>query len=479
MGGKRRRYLLAALGWLALQALSGCDSHTTGHAGTTRAEVGRVPASPQRPGDPEKGYAALINRSIVTCGLPYRAYRKLAGASPLAPAEKLPGRTGRNAELPYMLTAHLATSGVELVTTNCLSCHAATFNGKLILGLGNEFLDLTRDPLIAVEDASALVAPGAETTEWRRWSDRLAVISDRLMTETIGVTSGHHPTLALMAHRDPRTLAWSATPLIEPPSTKPLPVSIPPWWNLGKKHALFYNAQARGDHVGHMLLASLVCTDSVADLAAIDAWFVDVRAYLASLQPPKYPFPIDQALAEQGDAVFQDNCKLCHGTNGEDGRYPNKVIALGKVKTDPELARQGFGNSDRFLTWFQDSFYGQRSQTAPALGYIAPPLAGVWATAPYLHNGSVPTIAALLDSGSRPTHWTFDRTGAARPDYDQRQLGWAYRTLPHGKAGAMSWDERNRIYDTRQAGSGNQGHIFGDQLSETARAALLEYLKTL
>jgi hypothetical protein len=248
---------------------------------------------------------------------------------------------------------------------------------------------------------------------------------------------------------------------------------------MGKKHAIFYNAEGRGDHVRYMILASTTCTDSVDEAAEIDDWFVDVRAYLASLQPPKYPFAIDRGLADQGEGIFQDTCKKCHGTYGDSPRYPNQVVALGKVGTDPELASKGFSDADRFLDWFQRSFYGELSQAAPALGYIAPPLDGVWATAPYLHNGSVPTIAALLDSRSRPTFWRFEREGDDHPAYDEARLGWAYRELEHGKAGAMSWDERNKIYDTSLTGYGSQGHTYGDDLSELERLALMEYLKTL
>ncbi|WP_295399137.1 c-type cytochrome [uncultured Thiocystis sp.] len=468
------------LGMLALSAsMTGCDRSPREHEGVFKAEVGRVPASPQRPGDPDKGYEALINRSVITCGLPYRVYRKHAGACPPVPGQQFPGRTGRNAELPYMLTAHVAQSGVELVTSNCLGCHAATFNGELVMGLGNEFLAMTIDPLRAVEELGGFMADGVEAAEWRRWAARVTVIADDMMTGTVGVNAARNPTLALMAHRDPRTLAWSDDLLIEPPPERPLPVSVPPWWNLGKKHALFYNAEGRGDHARQMMLAAILCTDSVEEAAVLDGWFVDVRAYLATLKSPKYPFPIDQGLAEQGGRIFQGKCKACHGLHGKDGRYPNRVIALGRIKTDPALARQGFGESDRFLKWFQNSFYGQGSQAAPALGYIAPPLDGVWATAPYLHNGSVPTLAALLDSRSRPTYWAFERAGDARPVYDQGQLGWAYRTLKQGKVGAMSWAERDQIYDTSLIGYGNQGHAFADGLSVAERAALLEYLKTL
>ncbi|MBK1723195.1 c-type cytochrome [Thiocystis violacea] len=460
-------------------AVTGCEQGVEEHGGIYKAEVGSVPAFPQRPGDPEKGRDAFLNRSIVTCGIPDRVYRKMAGEAPVESEQRLAGRAGRNAELPYRLTATQSRSGVELVTSNCLGCHAAVFGDAVIVGLGNEFLDMTQDPLLAVEAAGAVDMSEVERAEWRRWADRITAIADDIMTDTVGVNSANNITLALMAHRDPMTLAWSNTPLIEPPPEKPLPVSVPPLWNLGKKRALFYNAEGRGDHARYMMLASTACADSVEEAAAIDAWFIDVRAYLATLRAPKYPFPVDPVLAEQGRGVFQQTCKECHGSHGEGGRYPNKVVALGKVKTDPALARMGYSDADRFRRWFQRSFYGALSQAAPALGYIAPPLDGVWATAPYLHNASLPNLELLLDSQRRPKYWAFDREGDQLPAYDRQGLGWAYRVLEQGKSGAMSWDERNRIYDTTLPGYGNGGHSFGDALTSAERAALLEYLKTL
>ena len=52
-------------------------------------------------------------------------------------------------------------------------------------------------------------------------------------------------------------------------------------------------------------------------------------------------------------------------------------------------------------------------------------------------------------------------------------------SISFGKVGAMSWAERDQIYDTSLIGYGNQGHAFADGLSVAERAALLEYLKTL
>ena len=225
-----------------------------------------------------------------------------------------------------------------------------------------------------------------------------------------------------------------------------------------------------------MLLAATICTDTVTDTAAIDAWFPDVRAYIESLGPPKYPFPINRGLVTQGREIFAANCARCHGSYGDDAAYPNRVIGLPRIGTDPALATSAFKDSDRFIRWYNQSFLGEISRVAPALGYIAPPLDGIWATAPYLHNGSVPSIRMLLESKKRPTYWRF---AAEIPALDQQELGWGYRAVPYGKAGAMSWEERNRIYDTTLPGYSNRGHTFGDGLTEAERDALLEYLKTL
>jgi len=438
------------------------------------AEPGEIPASPQRAGDPAVGRLALLNRSVVTCGLPYSAYAASTGAP--APEYELPGREGRNAELPYSLTVHTSKSGVELVTSNCLGCHAAPLNGELVIGLGNEFLDFTGDPVMAVEAAGAYVEGEADAAEWQRWADRLAAIAPYAMTDTVGANPAQAITLALMAHRDPKTLAWSDEPLMALPDSEVLPVSVPPWWNVKKKHAMFYNGQGRGDHVATMILASTTCTDTVAEAREIDRWFVDVAAYIASLEPPAYPWSIDRALAEDGERLFNRECKECHGRYGATERYPNKLVALDEVGTDPAMAEVAVDGARDYIRWFERSFYGRRADAVPGLGYVAPPLDGVWATAPYLHNGSVPTIAALLDTRTRPTYWRHD---GADPAYDQGALGWRYRELTRDREQFASLEEQKWVYDTTRPGYGNQGHDFGDELTDAERRALLEYLKTL
>ncbi len=439
-----------------------------------KAEPGPVPPAAQRQGDPEIGYDVLVNGSYVTCGRPYSAWVRIAGSS--ESTLTLPDRAGRNADMPYYLTAHRNDQGVEIVSGNCLWCHGGLFNDELVIGLGNESLDFTEDARALVDAVGTYVYGEAATAAWRKWAQRISAMAPYMITDTVGVNPAPNLTLALIAHRDPQTLEWSEELRMDPPPERPLPVSVPPWWRMGKKHAMFYNAMGRGDHARYMMMKALVCSDSVEEARSIDAQFPDVRAYIASLTPPAYPFPIDAAQAEQGKTVFERHCSACHGTYDPEESYPNLVVGLEEVGTDPAYARGSYLEADRFMDWFNRSWFGEISQARPALGYIAPPLDGIWATAPYLHNGSVPSIAALLDSRTRPKYW---RRSFDSKDYDQKTLGWVYQVLTHGKDGTSDPSEQKRIYDTTLHGYSNAGHNFGSELSSAERRSVIEYLKTL
>lgn len=437
-----------------------------------RSDTGIVTASPQRPGDPVAGYAALVNAPYVSCGIPYDAFTR--ALPEVAQADLLPGREGLNATLPYAFTAHENADGVVIVSSNCLTCHAAEIEGELIVGLGNEFADFTQDPRRLVLQTGNLVRGAAETRAWERWADRIDGIAPYIQTGTVGVNPATNLTWALMAHRDPETLAWSTEPLIEPPQTEPLPISVPPWWGMRDKAAMFYTTIGRGDHSTFMLLASMLCVDSVAEFDSVDAYADDIRAYIASLEAPDWPHPVDAEQAALGAAIYARGCAVCHG--GEGTPYPNLVVPLSEIGTDPAYATLATdGSRDRFYDWIARSPYGDADSAAPAPGYIAPPLDGIWATAPYLHNGSVPSLWALLSPTDRPTYWRHVLPRA----YDREDVGWRFETLAFGQAGEADPDLRRRIYDTTRFGYGNGGHAYGADLSEVERAALIEYLKTL
>ncbi|HEX5060873.1 MAG TPA: c-type cytochrome [Kofleriaceae bacterium] len=430
-----------------------------------------LPADTQRPGDAAKGYDFLINGGYITCGIP----KSIAPSG--SAADRMAGRTGDNAALPYYWSAATSAEGVRVVSANCMFCHAGKINDQLVIGLGAADRDFTGDQVALLDTALGLVS-GVEKTELERFRDRMAAIADYSRTITIGVNPADSLTAALFSHRDPATLAWSAEPMIPlPPAIVP-PVDVPPWWRMSKKHTMFYNAAGRGDHARIMMAASLLCTENVAEAQMIDQAFVDVRAWIeSSVQPPAWPFgAVDTQLVAKGKTVFEATCAKCHGTYGEGGVYPNQLVPLADIGTDSTLVEGENQFAGAFVEWFAASFWGQTSRLEPSIGYVAPPLDGVWATAPFLHNGSVPTIEALLDSSKRPKYWT--RTFQST-DYDPATLGWKFTKLDHGHAGEPTAGARVKIYDTTQAGYGNGGHTFGDDLSDSERKAVLEYLKTL
>jgi hypothetical protein len=239
---------------------------------------------------------------------------------------------------------------------------------------------------------------------------------------------------------------------------------------------MFNLGEARLDHARIMMAASMLCTDTIDELESIDAYAPDIRAYIESIEPPSYPFPVNADLSETGRGIFNTTCAQCHGSYDGSEAYPSRLVPLDVVQTDSTLVDFAHGDGLAYIDWFNRSYFGELSKAAPGPGYVAPPLDGIWATAPFLHNGSVPNIAMVLNSVQRPELWRHDVSDASDPEsYDQSRLGWRFSTLTEEQAA----EPDNRIYDTQVPGYSNSGHVFGDHLSEQERAAVIEYLKTL
>jgi mono/diheme cytochrome c family protein len=211
--------------------------------------------------------------------------------------------------------------------------------------------------------------------------------------------------------------------------------------------------------------------------------FRDIQAYILNLQPPPYPFPIDPARAQAGEKIFSETCARCHGTYGEKWTYPNKIVPLDEIGTDPN---RYYGISPALAAHYNRSWFARENpgwltddcKARMTAGYQAPPLDGIWATAPYFHNGSAPTVYDVLNSKARPKRFT--RSYHTDVDaYDSSKLGWKVQVLEQPTDSTLSPYERRRIYDTALPGRSNGGHTFGDDLTEPERLAVIEYLKTL
>lgn len=424
-----------------------------------------IPASPQRPGDPEKGWEALTGEGYVGCGVPRSLWDKVGGMMGAGLAIDRP----RGADLPYFMNAATTASGVEIVTANCLGCHAAFLRGKLVIGLGEVSTDFQMGGTVEPLAIAGMMVGEKERAEVARMIGRIRPL-EKIRTHTAAANPADHIAAVLFAHRDPKTLAWSDEPLIPIIEDEPvIPVDVPAWWLLKKKSAMFHTGAGRGDQARIMMTASVLCVDDLATAKQIDSYFPDIRAYLMTLEPPKFPGPVDQGLAARGKQTFAARCSKCHGTYGAGGTYRSKIVPLDKIGTDPKLAQHAGQFAAPFTRWFNSSFYGELARLEPGVGYVPPPLDGVWATAPYFHNGSVPNLAAVLDSSLRRPRTAIVR---GRDAYDLTAVGWPNRE-PDGDTGAR-W-----IYDTSLPGYANTGHTFGDKLSASERAAVIEYLKTL
>lgn len=248
----------------------------------------------------------------------------------------------------------------------------------------------------------------------------------------------------------------------------------PPWWYLKKKTALYSDAGVKGDFA-RPIMQFTMGEPSGEKIRSWENDFKDILAYLKTIRPPKYPFPIDQKMADEGKNLFEKTCATCHGTYGSDGKYPNKSIPIDVVGTDPirltKLSREFRAYFKR--TWFAgNGAYGEDSPS----GYVAPPLDGVWASAPYFHNGSVPTVYGVLTQEARPKY--FRRIGGPT-DYDAKDLGLKVEALAGPASKELPGEARRRVIDTTLAGLGNQGHPFGFKLAEKEKRQVIEYLKTL
>ncbi len=438
------------------------------------ATAGLIEATQQREGDTARGYQALLEEPYVSCGLPERVFRRLLGDAPVVEA---PNRTEKADGLPFSVNVFTNDFGVSTVSNNCLTCHGTQLFGELVIGLGNEFQDFTADASALVERAGFLVRGEEETKSWEQYADRVAAIAPYSRMHTLGVNPANNLTFALIAHRDATSNEWSDTPLLKMPPTDPPPVSVPPWWRMSKKPAMFWLGEGRGDHARIMMAASMLCTDSLDALKVIDEYAPDIRAFIADIEPPSWPFPVDDSLAETGQGIFEQNCSSCHGTYGETPEYLSRLVPIETVATDATLVDFALNEGAPYIDWFNRSFFGEMSMAAPGPGYVAPPLDGVWATAPFLHNGSVPSLRALLDSKLRPKVWRHRVQDSSDPEsYNQSDIGWHYDALD---AAVYMGQKPVEIYDTTLSGYSNSGHIFGDHLDEEQRNAVLEYIKTL
>jgi mono/diheme cytochrome c family protein len=343
---------------------------------------------------------------------------------------------------------------------NCFACHGGNLFGATYPGAPNTTYDLESltesvrriklrtGKSLAHMDLGSLVMP---------------------LGTSVGTSNAVMFGVALMNYRDAELNVHVGR---RPASMTHHDMDAPPWWHFHKKHHIYIDGFAEKGHKGLMQFM-LVRENGPEQFQSWESDFRDVYAFLSELRPPKYPLPVDQNMAGRGELVFNKNCASCHGTYGASPSYPELHIDIEDIKTDrvrfdalTPQHRAHYGAS-----WFADM--GRQNTLTEVDGYVAPPLDGIWASAPYLHNGSVPTLWHLLHPEERPTVWRRTHLGL-----DIDRMGFRIEELTDVPK-RLQPAERRRYFDTRVNGKSAAGHDYPATLSEDEKRDLLEYLKTL
>ncbi len=323
-------------------------------------------------------------------------------------------------------------------TMTCLACHQGKVAGQVYPGLPNSLFALQS----LTDDIRATKFKLVK--KLTRMDLGSAVIP---LGTTNGTTNAIVFGVALMANRTPDLKVVPGFP----PRMVHHDHDAPAWWNFKKKQRLYSDGFALKDH-RPLMQFMLIPENGPEKFTEWEDDFRTIYAWLESLEAPVYPYEIDRVLAQRGEAVFNANCAECHGTYGDKETYPNKIVSIDEVGTDPVRLgalrpqdRQGYEAS-----WF--AHFGEHPVVADPGGYVAPPLDGIWASAPYFHNGAVPTLWHVMHTADRPKVWSRSEDG-----YDREKVGLEVTSYDRVPKTVKSGHERRSYFDTSKFGKSAAG----------------------
>ncbi len=355
---------------------------------------------------------------------------------------------------------------------NCLACHGGQVAGRAIPGLPNSQFALQT----LVEDVRRTKLFGGK---------KFAHLDSASLTMPLGTTVGTTNSVVfgvvLAALRDEDMNVDRSRKV---PPLKHHDMDAPPLWNVKKKSMLYIDGFApKNNRV--LMQFMMLPRNSGLTMKSWEPEFNDILAWIESLDAPRYPWQIDNELAKQGKVVFEKHCSECHGTYGTEETYPEVVVPIDEIGTDRARLDSLNPQHRKWMKFGWMSRYGEDPVELNPKGYVAPPLDGVWATAPYFHNGSVPTLHDLLrPADQRPR---FVRLG--RLEFDPVKVGVKQPDLTGDSY--PDYVDGEFILDTARPGNRNTGHAFGasangnktgvigPEFTDQQRAAIIEFLKTL
>ena len=281
------------------------------------------------------------------------------------------------------------------------------------------------------------------------------------------------------------------------------------FWTLKYKNRWFSDgAFVSGNPVVSSFLINEINRGS--DLREVENWvgknteiILELTSSVFASQAPHwtdiFPYkPLSLASAQRGETVFNQSCAQCHGVYEKFWSDPNSpdYSAVKILKTK----RVVYPNQTQVLDVGTDSGRYTGLSTLMPLntlhmakthnikievqrGYVPPPLDGIFARYPYLHNNSVPSLCALLSPAkSRPKTFVQGPSYDPRSDFDDECIGY-----PVGNKIPPSWLKiKDAKFDTRKEGLSNIGHeamLFdesgAERFSAQNKSDLIEFLKTL
>jgi hypothetical protein len=242
-------------------------------------------------------------------------------------------------------------------------------------------------------------------------------------------------------------------------------VDLPQIWNQKPRESMYLHWDGNNNDIHERNYAAAMAVGATPQ-SVLPAEFQRVTDWLLTHEPPKWPFGgLDQVRVARGRTLWEQNCAKCHDFGKTD--TGQVTVGLDELGTDPYRVNSfTVGLVDKFHQFKKPPFdFGAYRKTQ---SYSNTPTDGVWLRAPYLHNGSVPTLWDLLQpSDKRPK--MFYRGSSV---FDTRNVGFLSGG-PDSKGGGYFQ------FDTRLPGNHNTGHEYGVHLSDSDKWALIEYMKTL
>lgn len=233
---------------------------------------------------------------------------------------------------------------------------------------------------------------------------------------------------------------------------------LPSLWNQRRRIGLALHWDGNNDSLDERNRSAAIgagATPESLDEASLDR----VARWVLDLEPPTFPAErIDTTRLEIGRTIYTASCAACHDL---DGAGMGQVVPMAEIGTDRERLDSFSPQLAEAMGRIGDGYPWRFTRFRKTDGYVSMPLDGVWLRAPYLHNGSVPTLRALLYPDERPT--VFYR---AYDVYDWENLGFIATGTEAARDGVR--------FDTRERGNGNGGHRYGAALSHDEKEALLE-----